>query len=386
MNFLYPTAFSSWGDGERAAIDRVMASGRFTQGAEVAAFEKEFAAWHDRRYGIMVNSGSSANLIVVAALRHLGLCKPETTALVPAIAWSTTYAPLVQHGFDLQLIDVDDSWNANPSAQIPLADDTSLVVGCSILGIPADLERWATIADSLRAVFIEDNCESLGAVRDGRKTGTHGLMSTHSLYYSHQISAIEGGVILTDDADCAEACRMLRAHGWTRDIRRGSLSFSTEYEFIGMGYNVRGLELHAAIAREQLKRLPEMIEARRRNFDYFRDKAQEARLPIDLPTIHGNPSPFGLHFTLRDGTRRQALAEALRAAGIDCRLPTGGSFRKHPSGLRWASQRTPNADRTHELGMFLGNGPIDLTEKIDWAIEIMGTVLNRSNHSDRQEG
>ena len=390
----YPTAFSCWGPEEGDAMMRVMSSGRYTMGPEVEAFEREFAAYHARKHGIMVNSGSSANLVAVAALHektHEPLLRPEIvwvkpkgsglsapemrhpeTAVVPAIAWSTTYAPLVQHGMNLHIADVDDTWNAPVPSWLPHAK-TRLVVACSILGNPAYLSAWAKAANRLGAYLIEDNCESLGAVDgEGLRCGTAGIMSTFSFFYSHQISAIEGGMILTDDYELAIICRELRAHGWTRDTLQPD-GFDREYNFIRMGYNVRPLELHAAIAREQLKKLPGFIAARLANWRHFAKLA--ADLPVELPRVNGTLSPFGLPFTLNEEEKREALALALRAEGIDCRLPTGGSFRLHPYGATWARQKTPNADRVHRAGMFLGNAPWNIEAAVERAVAVMRRVL-----------
>lgn len=383
MTMWYPTAFSVWGDEERAAIARVIASNQFTQGEEVAAFEAEFAAFHKRKHAIMVNSGSSANLVAVSALCHLGMIKEGGRALVPALAWATTYAPIVQHGLDLVLVDCDDTWNAD-AFSLRSPGEIGLVVACSILGNPADMAHWASTAGLFDAPLLEDNCESLGACdHRGNLTGTAGFMSTFSLFWSHQLSAIEGGVILTDDLEAASVCRMLRAHGWTRDIdpavkwsEGGALlAFEREYDFLCFGYNVRGLELHAAIAREQLKKLPGFIAKRQRNADLFAQALFNSGLPITLPTYTGQNSPFGLHFTLNVPGQRNRLAAALRASGIDCRLPTGGSFTKHAYGARWRDQPTPKADHIHENGMFLGNGPLELWEKIDRAVQVMRETL-----------
>jgi CDP-6-deoxy-D-xylo-4-hexulose-3-dehydrase len=370
--YWFPTAFSSWGCQEKAAIACVLASGRLTMGEEVAAFEREFADFHGLRHGIMVNSGSSANLVAVAALFHVkqNPLKQGDQALVPALAWATTYAPLVQHGLDLVLVDCDEGWNADPYA---LKDvEARLVVGCSILGNPAQLDTWRTIAGVHDAYLLEDNCESLGASIGGKLCGTFGLMSTFSFYYSHQISAIEGGMILTDDDECATLCRLLRDHGMTRHVEKPK-TFEAEYDFRLFGYNVRPVELHAAVAREQLKKLPGFIAARRANAALFRRLTEG--LPIQHPTLTGKPSPFGLNFTVPDKEARASLAMALREAGVDCRLPTGGSFAKHAYGAPWRGQATPKADRVHDTGMFLGNAPFDIAEKIEKAVDVMKAAL-----------
>jgi CDP-4-dehydro-6-deoxyglucose reductase, E1 len=395
----YPTAFSLWGEEEKAAIARVIESGRFTMGDEVAQFEAEFAAAHGRRHAIMVNSGSSANLIAIAALFHHherplrgprhasesiewenghGRSSGPTDvaadrAIVPAIAWSTTYAPLVQHGLELDLRDVDATWNAPPNHLFWSAP--RLIVIASILGNPCYGAEWRALADDLDAYVLEDNCESFWAKGpDGERCGSHGTLSTFSFFYSHQISAIEGGMILTDDCWLDRLCRMLRAHGWTRDITHPA-RFQDEYDFKVMGYNVRPLELHAAIARAQLRKADQFWAARAKNALTF--MAAAAGLPVEFPTWRGVPNPFGLHFLCESTKARAALVTALRANGVDCRLPTGGSFCRHLYGARWANQQTPMADSIHDRGLFLGNAPFDITDKIERAVAVMHKTLLR---------
>lgn len=373
----YPTAFTQWGDEERAAIYRVLNSGRFTMGDEVRMFERDLAAYHGVKHAIMVNSGSSANLVAIAALfelQHLPL-KRGDRAVVPALAWPTLYAPLIQYGLNLVVADCDETWNMSPHIMYPVSD-CALFVACSILGNPADLQTLAARAKHSGAIFIEDNCESFGARRHGKLCGTFGRMGTVSFYHSHQLSAIEGGAILTDDDECNELCRMLRNHGWTKGVCADD-GFAAEYDFRLMGYNVRPLELHAAIAAEQLKKVTAHGHARSVNYLCFIDRVTDAKLPIDLPQItHGATlNPFGFAFTVKTPEKREKLAAAFRAAGIDCRPPVGGSLRMHPYGKPWAKQETPRADYIHTHGLFLGNAPFDITDKIDAAVKIMGDVL-----------
>jgi CDP-6-deoxy-D-xylo-4-hexulose-3-dehydrase len=362
----FPTAYSVWGEEEHAAIARVLASGRLTMGPEVEAFEHEFAQWHGMKHAVMVNSGSSANLVAVAAMFHRQdrPLKRGDKVVVPALAWATTYAPLVQHGLELVVADCNDQWNVGQYHGEPAI---SLQVVCSILGNPAHF--WGEAPWPI----IEDNCESIGAVDlKRRKCGTRGLMNTFSLFWSHQLSAVEGGVVLTSDDECAELCRMLRAHGWSRDVRKPA-SFCDEYDFHLMGYNLRPTEIYAAVAREQLRKLPIFIEKRTANWKLFQTLV--ADLPVKLPVSNGTQSPFGLHFECMGWRGRNHLVHKLREAGIDCRLPTGGSFRRHRYGAPWADQPAPRADRIHDCGLFLGNGPLDLTPQIEKAVGVMREAL-----------
>jgi CDP-6-deoxy-D-xylo-4-hexulose-3-dehydrase len=378
-DWLFPAAFSSWkpydGSTEWAAYERVLRSGRLTMGPETEAFEEEIAAYHGRRHAIAVNSGSSANLVAVAAIRHWHVDEGyineeegpyEGRFVAPGVAWSTTYSPALQHRYWPTIIDVDDTWNA------PLTRSEPLTVIASILGSPGHLSDWRCATSRWqKQLLLEDNCESIGGrTSEGRLTGTFGDLSTGSGFYSHQISAVELGWILTDDDELARLCRLLRNHGnegWGREEFEGRYSFSL------FGYNVRPVEAHCAVARKQLKRLDEMIFARRRNISHFIACTLEA--PIQHQQQRGTPSPFGLAFEVLDPTRRAPLARALAMAGIDSRPPTGGSFLKHPYGVPWRDQKTPRADLVHERGMFLGCAPWPIPELIEKAVAVMREVL-----------
>lgn len=357
----WPTAFSNWGDAERDAIARVVKSDRLTMGPEVVKFEREFADYHGRKHGIMVNSGSSANLVAIAALCEYIIPPADRVAVVPALAWSTTYAPLVQYGFGLKLADADNTW----CAPVPDIDEKAvLYVSCPILGNPAYSDGWGEIADS-GLLLLEDCCESLGAAVNGTKVGRLGDISTFSFFYSHQISAIEGGMVLTDDDYLAKMCRMLRAHGWTRDVTTEFSDFDHEYDFRVHGYNVRPDEIRAAVASVQLKGLDQSVRSRYYNYCYFKFCAKN--LPIEFPHQLDDThiSPFGMPFLTRDNEERKRLAGFLRAHGIDCRPPTGGSYRLHKYGWACADQSTPNADDIHRRGMFIGCPPWPAEQQIE---------------------
>jgi CDP-6-deoxy-D-xylo-4-hexulose-3-dehydrase len=368
----FPTAFSSWrpydDSAEWAAYERVLYSGQLTMAGETAAFEEEIAAYHGRRHAIACNSGSSANLVAVAAWSlKRGVSfqfKRGIYASVPSISWSTTYAPLVQHGYDLAINDVDDTWTA---LQTKIGTgELPLVVAVSILGNPSNVFEFPEL------IAIEDNCEAVGArTSTDRLTGTFGELSTGSGFFSHQLSAVELGWVLTDDPGLAYACRLLRNHG--NDGWHSGL-FEASYNFQLFGYNVRPIEAHCAVAREQLKRLDEMVEVRRANLLHFTDQTSKLRVKHQKLTSR-YCSPFGLAFEVESNEVRARLVKALRANGIDCRLPTGGSFLKHPYSKPWQDQKTPRADEIHTRGLFLGNAPYDIRHLIDEAVRVLREVL-----------
>jgi CDP-6-deoxy-D-xylo-4-hexulose-3-dehydrase len=276
----YDLASSSWGAEELDALRRVIDSGRFTLGEEVQRFEQMFAAKFGVRHALMVSSGSTANLVGVAALfyRKERPLRRGDEVIVPAISWATTYYPLQQYGLRLRFVDVElDTLNIDVSRlEQALTPRTRMVVAVSILGNPCALDVLRAFCDRHGLVLFEDNCESMGATLNGKPCGTFGDLGTFSTFFSHHISTMEGGVLVTDDTELYHLARSLRAHGWTRDLPADSAVFEKKeddfyeaYRFILPGYNARPLELSGAVGVEQLKKLDAMVETRRKNAQLF---------------------------------------------------------------------------------------------------------------------
>ncbi|MDA0305659.1 MAG: DegT/DnrJ/EryC1/StrS family aminotransferase [Proteobacteria bacterium] len=383
-------AADTWGTEERAAVTRVMDSGRYTIGPEVTAFEQEFAAYHGKKFGVMVNSGSSANLVATAALTHVSErpLKPGDEVIVPAISWATTYHPLQQYGLRLRFVDVEaETLNMDTSQlEAALSDRTRAIVGVSILGNPAALDVMRSFADEHGLWFIEDNCESLDAELGGKKTGTFGDVGTFSFFFSHHISTGEGGMVLTDNVEIDALCRAVRAHGWIRDVpdavnlfEAGDDAFEEAYRFVIPGYNLRPQEFNAAVGREQLKKLPAMISARRKNLKLFQDTfGNDDRFMIQRE--NGKSSSFSFTLIVRPGMglERADVFEPLKDADIGFRMITGGCFPRHDA-VKFFDHDTvgslPNANMAHDRGFFVGNHPFDLSRQI----EKLRDVLNGLN-------
>src|SRR5262252_9592515 len=392
MRMSYELAASTWGSEEIDAIQRVIASNRYTMGENVRLLEEEFAAYHGVRYGVMVNSGSSANLVGVAALVHKRerALKRGDEVLVPAISWATTYHPLQQYGLKLKFVDVDlDTLNVSPEQLAEaISPTTRMIMAVSILGNPAALDVMRRLCDRHGLYLFEDNCESMDAQLGNRKTGTFGEINTFSFFFSHHISTMEGGMILTDDEEIAHLCKSIRAHGWTRDLpaqsplfeRRHSDHFEA-YRFIVPGYNVRPLELSGAIGREQLKKLPGFTEVRRRNMALFQSLfGSDERFIIQRE--HGKSSAFSFTVILNPerGEDRDKVFSALREADIGFRIITGGCFLRHDA-IRYYDYDTvgeiKNAYIVHDRGFFVGNHPFDLTDEIERFHSVLNQVCRK---------
>ena len=386
----YKLAASSWGQEELNAIQRVINSEQFSMGSEVAAFEKEFAAWHNLKYGVMVNSGSSANLISIASYfyKNQDPLKRGDEVIVPAISWSTTYYPLQQYGLKLKFIDVEiDSFNIDiTKLEEALTPRTKIIIAVSILGNPAALDQIKSFADKHGLYFMEDNCESLGAeLPDKSKTGTFGDLNTFSFFFSHHIATMEGGMVLTNDKEFFHLLRSIRNHGWTRDVPTPSEiydekndDFFEAYRFILPGYNVRPIEMAGAIGREQLKKLTGFIEKRRKNLSIFQSLfGNDARFIIQKE--YGKSSAFSFPLVLNPAQKpaRKKILGALKKANVEYRIITGGCFPRHDviKYFDYDAANIDNANIIHEYGLFFGNYPIDLTNELNKAYNIMDATF-----------
>jgi CDP-4-dehydro-6-deoxyglucose reductase, E1 len=387
----YSLASSSWGPEETKAIQRVVDSGMFTMGENVKAFERDFATYFGMKHAVMVNSGSSANLVAVASLffkKDRPLQRGDEV-IVPAISWSTTYHPLQQYGLRLKFIDVElDTLNIDVSKiEKAIGPRTRMILAVSILGNPAAVDVMKKIADKHGLYFMEDNCESMDAEVAGRKTGTFGILNTYSSFFSHHISTMEGGMVLTDDEELFHILLAMRNHGWTRDLPPGSPIFEKRdddffeaYRFILPGYNVRPIELSGAIGREQIKKLPEMTAQRRKNLVHFQ-KLFKADDRFIIQRENGKSSSFCFTIILKPERNidRKRVFQALKKADIGYRIITGGCFLRHDVIKYYDYEIVggiENANIAHDYGFFVGNAPVDLTPQIDTLREVLDRACN----------
>jgi CDP-6-deoxy-D-xylo-4-hexulose-3-dehydrase len=382
----YDLASSTWGPEEIDAVHRVLDQGRFTMGAEVRRFEEAFAAKFGMKHAVMVNSGSSANLVGVAALAHVRKrpLRRGDEVIVPAISWATTFHPLQQYGLRLRFVDVElDTLNMDVSRlEAALTPRTRMVVAVSILGNPAALDVMRAFCDRHGLYLFEDNCESMGASLGGKPCGTFGDVNTFSTFFSHHISTMEGGMLLTDSTEIDHLARVIRNHGWSRDVppdsdlfERRADGFFEAYRFILPGYNVRPLEICGAVGVEQLKKLDAMVETRRRNARVFVDAfSGDDRFIIQRE--HGRSSWFSFTIIMNPthAIDRGRVMAAMREANVGFRMITGGSFLRHDA-IRYFDYDTVgpivNADIAHDHGFFVGNHPRDLGTEIGELREVL---------------
>jgi CDP-4-dehydro-6-deoxyglucose reductase, E1 len=388
----YPLATTTWDHREYEAMERVISSGNFTMGEEVRAFESGFASAFDSRHAVMSNSGSSANLLALAAVRYSSLNPAEhrDEVIVPAVSWSTTYYPIAQLGFKLKFVDVDlQSLNASYEAIANAVDDkTAGVVVVNLLGNPSELAEIRQLCDESGLFMVEDNCESLGARYQGKLAGTYGHIGTFSSFFSHHISTMEGGVSVTDSLELKQVMTSLRAHGWTRELpdqnfvhNKTGDDFDDLFRFVLPGYNLRPLELEGAIGREQLNKVPGIISGRRENaqkFKYLMSSFPEILTQREI----GESSWFGFSLILDESLagRRAEFVSILREKSIAVRPIVAGNFTKNPVLKHLPHVQfgeLPNADRVHADGLFVGNHHYAMSNEFDLLEAAMVEFLGR---------
>jgi CDP-4-dehydro-6-deoxyglucose reductase, E1 len=389
----YSLASSSWDDKEiNAAID-VIKSGNCTMGAKVKEFEEKFAKMFGSKYAVMSNSGSSANLLAIAALMYRkngAKLNRGDEVIVPAVSWSTTYYPLHQYGLKMKFVDINkDTLNMSIEAlERAITKDTKAIFAVNLLGNPNDFDRLKSLCAEHNIILIEDNCESMFATYNNKHCGTFGVMGTYSTFFSHHLCTIEGGVTVTDDEELYQIMISLRAHGWTRGLPdknfvhdKDGEPFNDLFRFVLPGYNLRPNEVFAAIGVHQLDKLPSLVHTRRKNAYSFLDGVsnnKKVRNNIRTQTFHtkSDPSWFGFSMVLvgEFTDRRKELVKLLTDAGIECRPIVAGSFVKNPVMKHMECEvfeGLPNAEYIDRNGLFVGNTGINLENEIDYLISTL---------------
>lgn len=353
----HPLVVPGYGAEEVLGALEALLSTRVTMGERVRAFEEEWARWCGRRHGVMVNSGSSANLLMLAALVELGRLAPGDEVLVPAVTWSTSLFPVFQAGLVPVMVDVHPATLcADPaSVRAAIGPKTRAILAVHLLGQAADVDAF----DGL--MVLEDACGAHGATYKGRRVGGLGLGAAFSFFFSHHITTIEGGIVVTDDLELADAMRSLRAHGWVRErsdraaLAARSPEIDPRFLFVSAGYNLRPTEIQGAFGLVQLGRLPAWVERRRAN---HADWCARLAPWVEVFPEHPESTHAGFAFPMLVDGDRASFQRHLEARGIETRPISGSNLARQPA-FRNVLARTPvplpMSDRVHERGVFVGN-------------------------------
>jgi len=368
-----PLHVPSYGADEVNEAIASLLTTQITMGEKVRRFETLWAEYLGVRHAVMVNSGSSANLVAAAVLVNPAFpdrLRPGDEVIVPAVAWSTTYYPLVNVGLVPVLVDVDlETFTLDPAAvERAIGPRTRAMMPVHLLGNPCDMRALGDLARRHRLHVIEDTCEAHGARFEGRPVGTFGVMGTFSFYFSHHISTIEGGVVVTNDDLVADLSRMLRAHGWTRDVRKKpdvpNPGIDERFLFVNLGYNFRATEVQGAFGIHQVPKLEGFIRQRRENVEDLNAALRKySEWLMECPGRDGGGSRsvwFGYPITVRTGApfSRDDLVRFLESRGIETRPIMAGNFQEQPA-IKLFEHRIagplPNSALIMRQSFFIGN-------------------------------
>ncbi len=386
----YALSSNTWDENEYSAIQRVIDSDMFTMGKEVIQYEKNFAQFFGTKFAVMVSSGSTANLLMIASLfftknEKLKL-KRGDEIIVPAVSWSTTYFPLQQYGLKVKFVDINrQTLNMDLSKlESAITDNTKAILSVNLLGNPNNYDLIKKIIAKRDIYILEDNCESMGATFADKQAGTFGIMGTFSSFFSHHIATMEGGCIITDDEELYHILLCIRAHGWTRNLpkfnkvsgMKNEDPFEESFRFLLPGYNVRPLEMSGAIGIEQLKKLPRFIKNRRTNALLFQSLFENHPY-IDIQEEIGESSWFGFSLILNKNApyKRSKLVQKLSNNGIECRPIVTGNFLKNKEVLEFFDYEVSGTLESSEYidvhGLFVGNHHNTIEKELKLLLKVL---------------
>jgi len=344
---------------------------RLTQSTNVLAFEKEWSDWLGVRFSVYVNSGASANLISMAALKHL---YGPGEIVVPPLTWVSDIASVIQNGFEPIFVDINPKNLCMDDAQVisKLNDRTRAVFLTHVQGFNGLTERLLRSLKEKNIPLIEDVCESHGATFMGKKLGSFGLISNFSFYFAHHMSTIEGGMVCTDDEMIYETIRMFRSHGMVREASNVEVKqkyahehpdLSPDFIFAYPAYNVRNTEIGAVLGRSQVKRLDQNNVKRRKNFEQFIKNLDPQKYRTDFDLQGSCNYAFNLVLKKADPKFRDLVETALKNAGVEFRRGSsgGGNQLRQPYLKGFMPEKEfekyPEVEHIHFYGYYIGNYP-----------------------------
>lgn len=360
-----------------ALANFILQADKFSMGQQCALFEKEFSEFQGSKDAILFNSGGSANLAMLQALKNLGKLEPGDKIGFSALTWSTNVMPIIQLGFIPVPIDCDPfTLNVMSSNLLKRLDETDLraFFATNVLGFSGDLGVIKDICNKKGIIFIEDNCEALGTTLKDGKTGSFGIMTSFSFFVAHHMSTIEGGMVCTSDEDLSDMLKIVRANGWDRNLsatkqhfwrkkHHVESEFFAKYVFYELGYNFRPTEITGFLGRKQLKLLDENISKRERNYIELESIVKTNSDLIMLDRSHISLlSSFAFPVLAKNKEFRDYYVSQFSGAGVEIRPMIAGDMQSQPFYKKYISQvyDISGTLQIHDCGFYCGNFP-DLT-------------------------
>lgn len=342
---------------------------RLTKGELTPAFEKKWSDWLGRKYSVFCNSGSSANLLMYYTLLLSGVLKNKKV-IVPSVGWVTTIAPAIQFGFEPIMCEADkDTFGLDLDhlEKLLIEHNPGTVVMVQVLGVPHKMDEFMALKKKYGFILLEDACASMGSSYKGRKVGTFGDMSSFSLYFGHQLSTIEGGLVSTDNKKFNDILLLLRSHGWGKDLDKETHNelikkydidnFHSPFVFYEPGFNLRSTDLNAFLGIRQVDKIEWLIKRRRENHELYKSLLGDY---FYIQKYDSDSIVCSIHFgaLAKDGEERRKIVKALEDNGIETRIFSAGNLGLHPFWFeRYGKFSAPMADRIHYTGFFLPQNP-----------------------------
>ena len=348
-------------------ISFIKTTKRFTQFIRVKEFERAWSKWQGCKYSVFVNSGSSANLILISSLKEMYGWEKGDEIIVPAVTWPTNVTPVIQLGLKPVFVDInlkDLSFDYGELKK-SITHKTRAIFVTHLIGFPADIHRIKTMIRGRDIALLEDCCESHGARIDGKKVGNFGQAGTFSFYWGHHITTVEGGMVCTHDEELYKLCLLKRSHGLARELPEKDHRFYSKkfpdidfnFLFLTDGFNLRNTEFNANLGLSQLNKIDNYIKIRNRNYRNFIDICQRHKKFLRTVFDFSGISSFCLPFVFKDERLMKKFRLRLTESGIESRPLISGNLLNQPflKKYRLQEQYFPHAELIHRNAFYIGN-------------------------------
>jgi CDP-6-deoxy-D-xylo-4-hexulose-3-dehydrase len=342
----------------------ILKTDKFTQSTEVKKFEEYYSRWQGCKYSIFVNSGSSANLLIIQAAKEMFKWKNNDEILVPAVTWPTTITPVIQANLKPVFVDCnleDFSFNYKELKK-KITSKTRAVFVAHIIGFPANFNEIKKAIGDNNITIFEDSCESQGAKYKNKKVGNFGVASSFSFYWGHHLTTIEGGMICTNNKKFYHTCLLKRSHGLARElpkymhkkIKKKYKKIDFKFLFLNDGFNLRNTEINAYLGKIQLRLLNNWIDIRNKNYNIFYQLCKKHKEHLIITKIKGMSS-FVLPFLFKNKILKNKFMSILKKNKIEFRPFIAGNLLKQPFLKNFNSKFFLNSNFLHENALYIGN-------------------------------
>ena len=365
----------------------IVFSNRFTNGPKVRAFEEAWSKWLGAKYSLYVSSGSTANFLLVAAIKDLYKIPAGSKVLLPACTWVTNVSPIIQLGLEPVFCDISLDHFSFDTEKLPNDQDIKIVFVTHLLGLDAPVEKLKEKYP--KAIFIEDICESHGVegptgIRRGAGSSEG---ATFSFYYGHHMTTIEGGMVSPNNKALYELMRLKRSHGLAREMspedfekaKKDWPDIDSRFLFLTDGYNFRNTEMGAVLGLSQLKRLDASIAIRRENYKYFCERLTEFSDYVHVPCDSSLNSSFVFPLVCKSPELMKKLKAKFETRGIENRPIVSGNLLRQPFLKGFKAGPLPNADVVNDNGVYIGNSQFVTLDMVNTLIELIRKTINEGD-------